>query len=126
MNTVCITGRLVETPALSTTKNGKEVSTFRVAVRRDQNNTDFFTVVAWQGTAQHVCKWFQKGQMIAVEGRLLQNRFTDRDGKTRERVEIIAREVGFCGEAQKADTSEGAAAPQLQDIEEIVDGDLPF
>ena len=140
MNTVCITGRLTATPALSTTKTGKSVTTFSVAVRQDREHTDFFRVVAWQTTAEHVCKWFSKGQMIAIEGRLSTNRYTDKDGRTREQVEIVAEEVGFCDSvragAEGTAPSVSPAGCQLhqgesqeaaaREIEEIVDGDLPF
>ena len=150
MNTVCITGRLTATPALSTTKTGKSVTTFQVAVRQDREHTDFFRVVAWQTTAEHVCRWFSKGQMVAIEGRLSVNRYTDKDGRTREQVEIVAEEVGFCDSVRAGaeGTAQGSAgavgtAPSVspagcqlpqresqeaaaREIEEIVDGDLPF
>lgn len=140
MNRVCLTGRLAEMPVLKTTTTGKSVCTVRVAVRQGKGKTDFFRCTAWQGTAEHLCRWFQKGQMIAIEGRLQTVKWTDKYGQKRTDVEVVVDEVGFCGAVEKAPSVCGCAAasspaeagapcevaPAAHEIEEIADGDLPF
>ena len=76
LNVVVLMGRLVADPQLRQTTTGKNVASFRVACdrgRRDangQNQADFFDVVAWDRSAEFVCRYFQKGSMIAIDGRL--------------------------------------------------------
>ena len=79
-----IMGRLVADPELRTTQNGIPVTSFRIAVERNyagqdgERETDFFDVTAWRGTAEIVCEYFAKGRMIAIDGRLETQAWTDR------------------------------------------------
>ncbi len=101
LNHVTIMGRLCADPELRTTQNGVSVGSFRIAVERDyatkdsDRETDFFDVTAWRGTAEFVSKYFTKGRMIALDGRLQTQNWTDRDGNKRVSTGIVAESVYF-------------------------------
>jgi single-strand DNA-binding protein len=101
LNHLTIMGRLVADPELRTTQSGIPVTSFRIAVERNYANqdnereTDFFDVTAWRGTAEVVCKYFTKGRMVAIDGRLETQAWTDRDGNNRVSVGIVAESVYF-------------------------------
>lgn len=103
LNVVAIQGRLTHDPELKTTPNGVSVCTFRIAVDRsyvphgEERQTDFITVTAWRKTAEFVSKYFQKGSMISVQGRLETRQYQDKNGNNRTATEVLAAEVGFCG-----------------------------
>lgn len=103
INRAVIMGRLGQDPELRTTSNGTAVCSFSVAVDRDfvrkgeERQTDWIRVTAWRQTAEFVSKYFRKGSMIAVEGRIQTGSYVDRDGNNRERFEIVADNVSFCG-----------------------------
>ena len=146
LNSVILMGRLVADPELRTTGTGKSVCTFRIAVDRsfakagEQRQADFITIVAWESTANFVCRYFAKGSMIAIQGSIQTRQYEDKTGAKRTAFEVVAREVSFCG--SKAETGTGnynpapvsAAAPMPtyqtaapSDFEEITDDeDLPF
>lgn len=120
LNCAIITGRLTTDPELKTTTNGISVTSFTVAVDRNnqkpgqERQTDFINVVAWRQTAEFVTRCFRKGQMIAVQGSIQVRGYEDRNGNKRTAVEIVADTVSFCG--SKAETgaggqSAGAPAP---------------
>ena len=101
LNIAVIMGRLVAAPELRTTPSGVSVTSFRVAVDRSyssrdggERQTDFIDVVAWRGTAEFVCKYFQKGQMIAVNGRIQTRSYEDKQGNKRTAVEFVAATFG--------------------------------
>ena len=102
LNHIDIMGRLVRDPELRTTQAGIPVTGFTLAVDRGFNskdngekNTDFIDVVAWRQTAEFVCKYFSKGKMAVVEGRLQIRDWKDRDGNSRRSAEIVADNVYF-------------------------------
>lgn len=103
LNVVAIIGRLTHDPELKTTPNGVSVCSFRIAVDRsyvphgEERQTDFITVTAWRKTAEFVSKYFQKGSMISVQGRLETRQYQDKNGNNRTETEVLAAEVGFCG-----------------------------
>lgn len=103
LNVVALMGRLVSDPELKTTQSGNCVCTFRVAVDRsyvpqgEERQADFITVTAWRKTAEFVSKYFQKGSMISVHGRLETRQYQDKNGNNRTATEVLAAEVGFCG-----------------------------
>ena len=103
LNVVALMGRLVADPELKTTQSGNSVCTFRIAVDRsyvpqgEERQADFITVTAWRKTAEFVSKYFQKGSMISVQGRLETRQYQDKNGNNRTATEVIAAEVGFCG-----------------------------
>ena len=145
LNCVTLMGRLVADPELRTTTTGKSVATFRIAVDRsfvrqgEQRQADFITIVAWECSANFVCRYFQKGSMIAVQGSIQTRSYEDANGAKRTAFEVVANEVSFCGSKAEGGTSvtpapqvAPAVAPSYQtatanDFEEITDDeDLPF
>ena len=132
LNVVIAMGRLTKDPELRVTESGKSVTSFTVAVdnRFDKEKTDFFDVIAWRQTAEFVCKYFRKGSMIAIQGRLATRTWEDKNGNKRKAVEIVADNVSFCG-----GKNESAAPSNPMDIQppsddadyrEIPEEDLPF
>lgn len=142
LNIVVIMGRLTADPELKTTNSGISVTSFSVAVDRNfakdgNRETDFINVVAWRFTAEFICKYFRKGQMIAINGSLQQRSYTDKDGNKRTVYEVVADNANFCG--SKAESGSGSAPirnepptsysnADVGDFEEISmgDDDLPF
>ncbi len=102
LNKIFLQGRLVADPELRQTPAGISVATFRIAVDRDFKNketgekeADFISVVAWRATAEFVCRYFGKGRMIIVEGRLQMRNYTDREGNKRTVAEVVADNIYF-------------------------------
>ncbi|MCI9263529.1 MAG: single-stranded DNA-binding protein [Oscillospiraceae bacterium] len=102
LNRIIIMGRLVADPELRTTPTGTPVATVRLAVDRDFKNkqtgereTDFINVVAWRQTAEFISRYFTKGRMAVVEGRLQIRPYTDRDGNKRTAAEVVAENFYF-------------------------------
>lgn len=117
LNTVVLMGRLVADPELRTTQSGLSVTSFRVAVDRPHSRdkeTDFISIVAWRQTAEFVCKYFTKGQMIALQGSIQTRSYEDKQGNKRTAVEVLADKVSFCGGKQEG----GASAPKSQEKSE--------
>jgi single-strand DNA-binding protein len=107
LNHITIMGRLVRDPELRRTGSGLAVASFTVAVDRDWPNketgekeTDFIDCVAWRQTGKFVSKYFTKGSMIVVSGRLQIRNWTDKEGNKRKTAEIVAENVYF-GESKK-------------------------
>lgn len=135
-------GRLGRDPELRRTQSGTPVASFSLAVDRDfkdkatgERATDWIDVVAWRQTAEFAAKWFRKGQMAVVEGRLQVRDYTDREGNKRRAVEVVADSIYFCGgKDQSARPSEGNAdegsfpPDQSGEYAELDDDDgkLPF
>ena len=94
-------GRLVADPELRTTPAGVNVCSFRIACDRnfakpgEQRQADFVDIVAWRQQADFVCRYFQKGSLIAVQGRLQTNNYQDKNGNNRTAIEIVANNVNF-------------------------------
>ena len=142
INSVVLMGRLTADPELRTTTTGKSVCSFRVAVDRgysknaEERQADFINVVAWENTANFVCRYFSKGSMIALQGSIQTRQYEDKTGAKRTAFEVIAREVSFCGSKSETGTVSRPAAPEQPpvyqnanqgDFEEITDDeDLPF
>ena len=147
LNCVTLIGRLVADVELKTTNSGKEVATFRIAVDRafvkqgEQRQADFITIVAWGNTALFVSRYFSKGSMIAVQGRIQTRNYEDNNGNKRTAFEVVASEVSFCGSKNEASPAPSQAAPAAptvnpyvaayvvapDDFEEIGDDEeLPF
>lgn len=129
MNKVILKGRLTATPELKRTVSDIFVTDFSIAVNRrfNKETTDFINCQAWRTTAEFICKYFEKGQEIAVVGELHNDKW-EKDGETRYTSRVSVDEVYFCG--SKADNK-----AQTNDVEmEIPDGfevsddsdDLPF
>ena len=100
LNRITRTGRLVADPELRRTQSGVFVTSFRIANDRDyskgeEKETDFFDVVAWRSTAEFICKYFTKGRMISVDGRLQTRGWKDREGNNRVSTEILVDNAYF-------------------------------
>ena len=100
LNRVTLMGRLVADPELRSTASNLSVCSFRIAVDRDykkgdQKETDFIDIVAWRSTAEFVANYFNKGRMIAVDGRLQIRPWEDKDGNKRFATEVVADNVYF-------------------------------
>ena len=108
LNVVAIMGRLVADPELRTTQQGTNVCTFRIACERSytpkgqQRQADFVDIVAWGKTAEFICKFFQKGSMIAIDGSIQTRNYQDKQGNKRTAVEVVANNISFAG-AKAAD-----------------------
>lgn len=102
LNKAVIMGRFCADPTIRHAESGKSVANFTLAVDRDHNReeTDFLDVVAWNGTADFVSKYFRKGQMAVVSGRLQTRKWEAKDGTNRTAFEIVADSVYF-GEAKR-------------------------
>lgn len=135
LNRIIVMGRMTRDPELRRTNSGTAVASFTVAVDRDfksqsgEKETDFIDVVAWRNTAEFASKYFSKGRMAVVEGRLQIRDWTDKDGNKRRSAEIVADSVYF-GDSTRdgGDTvqSEPQSEPQSGFSEVEDDGDLPF
>ena len=118
LNKIIIMGRLTRDPESRATGAGTTVANFSVAVERDfsgqdgEKKTDFINCVAWRKTAEFVTKYFTKGSMIAVSGRLEMRDWTDKDGNKRTSAEINAESVYFAGGKKDAQSAaDSLAAP---------------
>lgn len=145
LNKIFIMGRMVRDPELRHTQSGTAVASFSLAVERDfkdkttrERTTDFIDCVAWRSTAEHVSRYFSKGRMAVVEGRLQMRDWTDKEGNKRRSAEVIAESVYFGESKREGDggqtytpPSSGAYQPQSQSgggYDDLADddGELPF
>ena len=147
LNRVIIMGRLTRDPELRRTQSGTAVTSFSLAVDRDfksqsgEKETDFIDVVAWRSTAEFVAKYFTKGRMAVVEGRLQIRDWKDKDGNNRRSAEVVADNIYF-GDSKRDGAGSDYSAPAygapmggysapmggssaFAEIDEE-DGDLPF
>lgn len=138
LNKIIIQGRLCSDVELRRTNSGTAVASVTLAVDRDfkaqdgRRETDFISVVAWRGVAEHLAKYLTKGRMAVVEGRLQIRDWQDKDGNRRRNAEVIADNVYF-GDSRSDNASGGhqaAKAPvnvDAEDFDEVEDDDdLPF
>lgn len=143
LNKVVIMGRLTRDPEIKKVNNDVSVCSFSIACDRDivskqsnERETDFFDVTAWRSTADFVGKYFSKGRMIVVVGRLQKRNYTDKDGNKRSAVDIIAENVYFGDTKKDVESSSTTPTPtnygaspsaQSNNYAELEDdGDLPF
>lgn len=103
LNVIAIMGRLVADPELRTTPAGVNVCKFRIACDRnfakpgEQRQADFIDVIAWRQQAEFVCRYFQKGSLVAINGRLQTNNYQDKNGNNRTSVAVVADNINFAG-----------------------------
>ena len=117
-NRIILMGRLTKDPELKTTQSGVTMCRFSIAVDRayskgQEKQTDFFDITAWRQTAEFVAKYFSKGRVILVEGKLQNNNYTDQNGVKQYRNAIIADNVAFCGD-KSGGQQNGQQAPPAQ------------
>ena len=132
LNKIVLMGRLTRDPELRRTQSGTAVASFTLAVDRDykpqdgERETDFIDIVAWRGTGEFVSKYFSKGRMAVVEGRLQVRDWTDKDGNKRRSTEVVADNVYF-GDSKRPES--GTPAEPSGEFHEVPDeerGELPF
>jgi single-strand DNA-binding protein len=128
LNTITMGGRICNELELKTTTTGKEVCSFTIACERDFKNqngerqTDFVDVVTFGNTANFVSKYFAKGRMAIVDGRLQTRTWEDQNGNKRKAVEIIAENVYFGDSKTDNQNANTASYGDVADFQ----GDLPF
>ena len=155
-NRIILMGRLVADPELRQTQTGLSVCRFRIAVDRfakqgEERKADFISCVAWRQTADFISRWFAKGQLIHIEGRLQNADYTDKNGVKHYAMEVQVDAAAFCGDRQSQQTAPPSGRPaqdaaparpaahpaqtaaqdialgDLGDFEDILsDGELPF
>lgn len=131
MNRVVLMGRITRDLELRRTQVGKAVTNFSLAVDRDFKNsdgtktTDFFDVVCWGASAEFAVKYFAKGRQVAVDGKLQSRAYTDKDGKKRTLLEIVAESLYFADSKPVETASYVGTEPEMEEVEET-EGDLPF
>ena len=118
LNHIVLHGRLTRDPELRRTGSGVAVASFCLAVDRDfapkdggERETDFIDCNAWRSTAEFVSKYFQKGSMAIVSGRLQIRNYTDKDGNKRRSAEVVADSVYF-GDSKKSSEGNSSYQPQ--------------
>ena len=118
LNHIVIMGRLVRDPELRRTGSGVAVTSFSLAVDRDfgknengEKETDFIDCVAWRQTGEFVSKYFAKGRMAVVSGRLQIRSWTDKEGNKRRTAEVVADNVYFGDSKREGDGGNAYAAP---------------
>lgn len=116
LNVAVVMGRLVADPELRHTPSDVAVTSFTLAVDRSyvksgtERQADFIDVVAWRSTADFVCKYFRKGQMMAVHGSIQTRTYTDKDGNKCKATEIVANDVNFA-DSKRSDSGANYGAP---------------
>lgn len=135
LNHITIMGRLTRAPELRFTQSNTPVASFSLAVDRDRQSdgqkvTDFIDCVAWRGTAEFISKYFQKGSMAVVSGRLQLRDWTDNEGNKRRNAEVLVENIYF-GEAKRSSNEASAPTPDSysgSSFREISDedGECPF
>lgn len=136
LNKIIIMGRLTKDVELRRTGTGVAVASFTIACDRDfadkqsgEKETDFIEVVAWKNTAEFVSKYFSKGRMAVVSGRLQIRNWNDKDGNKRKAAEIVADSVYFGDSKSESTTSGFDIPPVLQNDFPVMSGadeGLPF
>ncbi len=118
LNHITFMGRLTRDPELRRTGSGVAVASFSIAVDRDfgknengEKETDFIDCVAWRQTGEFVSKYFTKGRMAVVSGRLQIRSWTDKDGNKRRTAEVVADNVYFGDSRREGETGGSFAAP---------------
>ena len=135
LNKVFLQGRLVAAPELRHTQQGTPVASYRLAVERDYKSkdqkgqdTDFVNIVSWRNTAEFVSRYFAKGRMMLVEGRLQMRSYTDKDGNKRVAAEVVTDNVHFADSRKDGSNNEDGSLQESAGFDELADddGDLPF
>ena len=131
LNKAVLMGRLTADPELRRTQNNTAVTSFALAVERafahgKERQTDFLDVVAWGKTAEFAARWFRKGMLVAVSGRLQSRNWEDKQGQKRKSVVIIAEELHFAEPKRKDASGADDGADDFREMDEYDDGELPF
>lgn len=136
MNKIIITGRLVRNPELRKNESGSVNSKFTVAVQRpmakeDKQDVDFLNCSVWGKAAENLCKYQSKGSLVAVEGEMRADNYTDEEGNTKTFTYIYANRIEYLGGKKEEETKEEVESESdpFEDFSnevELTDEDLPF
>ncbi len=135
MNSVILMGRLVRDPELRQTPGGVMTSSFTLAVDRGytsqngERQADFINCVSWRQTAEFICNYFKKGQMMAVEGSLQVRSWTDNSGGKRYATEVVVSRAHFCGSKESNSVQREESTPPADEpigVLGLSEDDLPF
>ena len=132
MNCIFITGNLVRDPEYRTTKDGKTVTNFTIAVNRRQKNSqgqseaDFFRVAAWGNLADPCQKYLSKGKKVCVIGSVSVHTYTGNDGVTRAQMEVLARDVEFLSKAGEGGEQTAQEQQAPAGYTPVSNDELPF
>ena len=130
LNHVDLQGRIAQELNVRYTQSQKPVLSFSVACERDfsgqdgKRPVDFYDVTAWNNTAEFISKYFAKGDMIIISGRLQTRDWKDKEGNKRRTTEIVADNAYFGGSKKERKTE--APEQQFEELPDDADGDLPF
>jgi single-strand DNA-binding protein len=129
-NKVVLIGRLTRDPELKFTQNGKAVASFSLAVdrsykREGQPECDFFRVNVWGKQAENCAKHLSKGSLVAVDGRIEINKYTDKDGNERTSIDVTANDVRFLSKPRKSQTGQDHGSSEVSP-KDFADDGLPF
>lgn len=126
INTVALMGRLTYQPELKSTAGGVSVANFQLAVDRryspagQEKQADFIDCVAWKQTAEFLCRYFQKGSMLALEGSIQTRDYTDKQGNPRKAVEVVANNISFCGSKNESQGSTESDSDMFDDFNVVI------
>jgi single-strand DNA-binding protein len=133
LNRTALMGRFTHDPEMKRTPTGVPVASFSLAVERDfkdangEKQTDFIDCVAWRNTAEFICKYFTKGRMAVIDGRLQVRTWKDKDGKNRRTTEVVVENAYFADSKMDAANTSARVQPQFTEIgEEFDDDNLPY
>lgn len=133
LNRTALMGRFTHDPEMRRTPTGVPVASFSLAVERDfkdangEKQTDFIDCVAWRNTAEFICKYFTKGRMAVIDGRLQVRTWKDKDGKNRRTTEVVVENAYFADSKMDAANTSAQVQPQFTEIgEEFDDDNLPY
>ena len=136
MNNVSLIGRLTADPELRRTQSGLATTRFTVAVDRrfakqgEEKQTDFINIVAWRQTAEFICKYFTKGQRIALTGSIQTGSYTANDGSKRYTFDVVADGVEFTEKKQQNGNYGNNSNININPADDLAefpdDEDLPF
>lgn len=134
-------GRLTAEPEIKTTPSGVSVTSFSIAVERNyvkqskERQVDFINIVCWGHRAEFVCRYFSKGQLIALDGSIQTRRYQDKNGNNRTAFEVVADNVYFTGDRRQNQKESSAPTvkkdtydPNIPDeltMSDLTDEDLP-
>ena len=145
LNVVALMGRLTADPELRKTPSDISVTSFSIAVDRafvrqgEERQADFINIVCWRQQAEFVCRYFKKGDMIALNGHIQMRRYEDNQGNKRTAFEVVAENVSFTGGRRDSASNDGGYAPSEakpaqnaafstgnDDFELLGNDDMPF
>lgn len=129
MNSVILSGRLTKKPELRSTQSGVSVCQFSLAVNRDKDKTDFIECICFNKTAENLCRYKDKGEMIELTGRMENNSYTDKEGKKHYKTIVSVNLINYINSGQTSvyEAKNEQKDPYLEMGNRINDEyDLPF